>query len=220
MKIVVVGATGGSGRAAVEELARRGHEVTALARQPERMTAPAGVRMIAGDALRAADLDEAVRGQDAVVVTLGIRENALAVRLRGRSTGTPLNVRSAGTAGVIEAMRRNGVRKLVVLSSYGVGESRNRLPWKWRTLFWLLLKPQIADTEVQEQLVRSSGVKEWVIAQPVALTDADSGASTPLLASAEGEVRSMSVSRRSVARFLAEAVENGKYDGCAVALSE
>lgn len=216
MRVLVVGATGGSGRAAVEELAARGHAVTALVRRPE-AAPPFGdtVRVVTGDVMRQADVDAAVSGQDAVVVTLGIRENALRVRLRG-SAATPLNVRSAGTAAIIEAMRRHRVDKLVVQSSYGVGDTRERLPLKWRLIFSLLLKPQIADTELQEQRVRASGLR-WVVAQPVSLTDNGDGCMP--FASPEGQVRSMSVGRKSVAKFLADAVEGATYDHRVMALS-
>jgi uncharacterized protein YbjT (DUF2867 family) len=216
MRVLVVGATGGSGRAAVEELVGRGHAVTVLVRRPD-AAPPFGeaVRVVTGDATRQADVDAAVRGQDAVVVTLGIRENALLVRVRG-SAATPLNVRSVGTAAVIEAMRRHGVDKLVVQSSYGVGDTRGRLPLKWRLLFFLLLKPQIADTELQEERVRASGLT-WVVAQPVALTDDGDGREP--VASSEGRVRSMSIGRRSVAKFLANAVEGAAYDHRVVSLS-
>src|SRR5580704_6434221 len=109
MQILVVGATGGSGRATVEILAARGHVVTALARRPDPgRPFPDGVRVVTGDATCASDLDSAVAGQEAVVVTPGIRENAVRVRLLG-SANTPLHVRSVGTALVIEAMRRHGV---------------------------------------------------------------------------------------------------------------
>lgn len=216
MRILVVGATGGTGRAAVETLAARGHDVTALVRQPSVAAPfPAGVRVLAGDATNPSDVDQAVEGQDAVVVALGIRENPLRVRLFG-SARTPLNVRSTGTGHVIDAMRRHRVQKLVVQTSYGVGATRVRLPFKWRAIFSILLKPQIADTEAQERAVRESELT-WVVAQPVALTDAVDD--RPPYVSITGDVRSMAVSRRQVATFLADAAQTTAYDRHIVALS-
>lgn len=216
MRVLVVGATGGSGRATVEALLSAGHEVTAFARRPEALAvASERLRVFQGDATNAGDVERAVQGQDAVIVTLGITENPLLVRLRG-SAGTPLDVRSAGTRNVISAMRRHGVRKLVVQTTYGVGETRGRLPLQWRLMFSLLLKPQIADTERQEREVRESGL-DWVLAQPVGLTD-DPEAKPPFTSSA-GEARGMSVSRSSVGRFLVEAAESARYVGSSVALS-
>jgi uncharacterized protein YbjT (DUF2867 family) len=216
MKIIVIGATGGTGRAVVEELLARGHDVTAFARQPGTIE-PSDPRLhgFAGDVMNPADVGRAIQGHDAVVVALGIRENPLLVRLRG-SKGTAMNVRSAGTHNVVAAMHEHGVRRLVVMSSYGVGETWDRLSLKWKLIFSLLLKPQIADTEVQEQVVRNSGL-DWVIARPVGLTD--DGAESGLFASTEGEARHMSVSRQAVARFLAEAAEHRSHVSQSVALS-
>ncbi|QSQ25520.1 SDR family oxidoreductase [Pyxidicoccus parkwayensis] len=216
MKVLVVGATGGSGRAAVERLLSEGHEVTALARRPEALgVASQRLSVVTGDVMNPADVERAVKGQDAVIVTLGISENPLTVRMRG-SARTPMDVRSAGTRNVIAAMRGHGVRKLVVQTTYGVGETWERLSLKWKLLFSLLLKPQIADTEVQEREVRESGL-DWVLARPVGLTD--EAATDAPFASPEGVARGMSVSRKSVGRFLVEAVAGTKYIGQSVALS-
>ncbi len=171
--------------------------------------------LLNGDATNPDDIDRAVAGHDAVIITLGITENPLRVRLFGAAR-TPDNVRSAGTRNVIAAMRKHGVGRLVVQSSYGVGETRSSLRWVERLFFSLLLKPQIADTEVQEIEVRDSGV-DWVLAQPVHLTD-DESDDMPF-ASAEGEVRDWKISRKGVAQFLALAAQVPEYVGQSVALS-
>lgn len=216
MKVLVVGATGGSGFAAVEALTARGHEVTAMVRRPDAgRPFPSTVRIAHGDVMRPTEVDRCVAGQDAVVVTLGIRENAVRVRLFG-SAETPMTVRSQGTSHVIEAMYRRGVDKLVVQTSFGVGDTRALLPLKWRLIFGLLLKPQIADTELQQAQVCQSQLR-WVVAQPVALTDADDA--PPPLATVDGRVRGMAISRRSVGAFLADAVEQDAFDRRVVALS-
>jgi uncharacterized protein YbjT (DUF2867 family) len=211
MKVLVVGATGGSGRAAVGALVDRGHEVTAFARRPSEF--PAGVRTAAGDVTVPEDVDRAVRGQDAVVVTLGIREGTVKVRLRG-STGTPMDVRSRGTANLAQAMERHGVRRLVVQSSYGVGPTRDRLPLSSRVLFALLIKQQIQDTERQERVVRGSGL-DWTLVQPVYLTDGDE----PAACATDGGTQGMRVSRRAVGGVLAAAVTDAALHGSTVSVS-
>ncbi|UZN02010.1 NAD(P)-dependent oxidoreductase [Cellulomonas sp. S1-8] len=214
MQVLVVGATGGSGRAAVAALVARGHAVTALSRHASMLTAP-GVRGVDGDATDAATVDALVAGHDAVVVTLGISENPVRVRLRGPSA-TALDVRSRGTRTVVDAMRRHGVRRLVVQTSYGVGATRPLLPAATRVVFALLLAPQIADTDRQARLVHASGL-DWVEVQPVNLVDADLPG--PAFASVSGEQRGMRVSRAQVGRFLADAVEDATHVGRTVALS-
>lgn len=214
-RVLVVGATGGSGRATIDALLEAGHEVTAFSRRTESLEARPGLRRISGDATKQADVDAAVQGQDAVVITLGISENPLRVRLLG-SRGTPMDVRSTGTRRVIEAMKRHGVKRLVVLSSYGAGATRRGLRLRDRVLFRLLIQPQMQDTEAQEQLVQASD-REWVIAQPVYLTDTDTR-EQPFL-SHDGATRAWKVSRRQVGAFLADAVRVPEHVGRNVAVS-
>ncbi len=216
MKVLVIGSTGGSGRAAVAQLLARGHEVTAFARGAATdLPASERLRVVRGDAMSERDVDRAVEGQDAVVVTLGIRENPLRVRLFG-SKGTPIDVRSKGTRHVIAAMRRRGVGKLVVQTTYGVGATRDRLRFVDRLFFSLLLEPQIADSERQNEEVTESGL-DWVLVQPVHLTD-EPRTDEPFL-STSGETGRMKVSRGSVGRFLAEAVESPRFVHRQVAVS-
>jgi uncharacterized protein YbjT (DUF2867 family) len=138
MKIAVIGATGGSGRAAVAWLLAAGHHVTAFARSPERLSLNSErLVRVQGDALDPSDVARAVTGQDAVVVTLGIQENPIRVRLFGPAR-TPLDVRSRGTRLVIEEVRRQGVRRLSVQTSYGVGATRAQLRLVERMLFSLV----------------------------------------------------------------------------------
>ena len=211
MRVLVVGATGGSGREAVRALAERGHEVTAFSRRPADL--PPGVRQLLGDVTDPADVEPAVVGQDAVVVALGISESALGVRLRG-SRGTPLDVRSRGTRHVVDAMRAHGVGRLVVQSSYGVGPTRDRLPLSSRLVFALVLRPQIDDHERQERLVRDSGL-DWTIVQPVYLTDGDE----PAACATEGGTDGAKVSRRALGGVLADAVTDPALVGETVAVS-
>lgn len=218
MRILVIGATGGTGRAAVRALLRRGHDVTAFSRHATELADPDGAAALTrvdGDATDASTVDGLVGEHDAVVVVLGISESPVGVRLRGPRR-TSADVRSIGTRNVVAAMQRHGPTRLVVQTTYGVGPTRDRLPWLERQLFRILLAPQIADTARQEQVVRASGL-EWVIAQPVTLTDdpAPGAAST----SERGDTVAMKVSRVRVAEFLADAAEGRIAPGSTVALS-
>jgi uncharacterized protein YbjT (DUF2867 family) len=216
LNILVVGATGGTGRATVEKLLNEGHAVTAFSRSAARLADGSGrLVTINGDVTDPDEVERAMHAQDVVIVTLGIRENPLRVRFLGTAR-TAGDVRSVGTRNVIAAMRNQGVRRLVVQSSYGVGETRGLLGFVDRLFFKLILKPQIDDTEAQEDAVRNSGV-DWVIAQPVHLTDDDSDA--PPFLSVQGQTRLMKVARRSVARFLAVAALGSEYIGKSVAVS-
>lgn len=216
MKILIIGSTGASGRAVLSKLLERGHHVTAFARNPSAINAKHEcLRVMAGDVMNESDVVRAVAGHDAVVVTLGITENPILVRLRGASR-TPTNVRSEGTANIVRAMKAAGVGRLVVQSSYGVGETRGKLPFKWRMIFSLLLKPQIEDTERQETIVRDSNL-QWSLIQPVGLTDDDRPEES--FVSTEGDLRKMAVSRKTVAYHIADTLETDAYANRSVAIS-
>lgn len=215
MKVLVFGATGGSGRAAIEHLLEAGHEVSAFVRDAA-MTLPfAGVKRIVGDVMLLAAVEAAVAGHDAVIVTIGIRENPIRVRLFGPAR-TPPDVRSAGTHNIIRAMRKHCVRKLIVQTSYGVGDTRDRLRLADKLLFEILLKPQIADTEKQNAEVAASGL-DWILVQPVHLTSAADGG-RPFV-SFSGAIGKNEVSRDSVGQVLARAVGDREFIGKTVAVS-
>ncbi|MEM8902388.1 MAG: NAD(P)-binding oxidoreductase [Actinomycetota bacterium] len=202
-KILVVGASGGSGRAAVTALVAAGHHVTAFSRHADRLAADVdGLVTINGDALRRDDIDQAVAGQDAVIVTLGITEHPIRVQTLGPKH-TPLDVRSAGTRNVIDAMNAHGVDRLVVQSSYGIGPTRQDLGLVDRLFFALVVKKQMADTELQERIIRSSGL-DWTLVQPVHLNDEPDGPEP--FWSTTGETRSMKISRTVVGRTLSRVV--------------
>ena len=214
MNILVIGATGGSGRAACDALLERGHRVTALARRASSLPPKTGLERVNGDATDRATLDRLLPGHDAVVVTLGISEPVLRVRLRG-AKGTPGDVRSRATDQLIRAAREAGVRRVVVQSSYGVGATRDQLGLMDRVLFGLLIKPQIFDSELQEMLLRGSEL-DWTIVQPVYLTDAES---TERFVSADGRTRARKVARRGVAEVHADLVEQRTMIGETVSVS-
>lgn len=214
MRVLVIGATGGSGRAVYETLLTRGHDVTAFARRASSLPQRTRLERIDGDATDVALLDRVLPGHDAVIVTLGISESPMRVRLRGPQH-TSGDIRSRGTAAIVAAARRARVQRIIVQSSYGVGPSRSRLGLSDRVLFALLLKPQMADTETQETVVRDSGL-DWTIVQPVHLTDGESAAH---FASAHGDVRDWRVSRRGVAHVHADLVEQSTHIRETVAVS-
>jgi putative NADH-flavin reductase len=154
MKVLVVGATGRTGRLLTRGALERGHQVTALARAPEKLGDLAGrVRVVAGDVLDGGVVSDAVDGQTAVLVALGV----------ARSRRAPA-VNALGTLNVIRSMQRYGVRRLVVLSAGGTAPGRDpNLPWVFdRVLKPLLLGAAYADLRRMETSVRTSEL-DWTI---------------------------------------------------------
>jgi nucleoside-diphosphate-sugar epimerase len=73
---------------------------------------------------------------------------------------------SVATRHIIEAMEQTGTKRLVTLSSAGIGDSRGKLGFfREAILVPLFSKAQFRDKELQEEYVRESSV-EWVIVRP------------------------------------------------------
>lgn len=209
MKMLIIGASRGTGASAVRVAMGRGHEVTAFARNPKKLLLEDPKLMrLPGDFHDEAAVDGAVNGKDAVIIT------ASAATLKGfRENPTYF---SQGTAYVIAAMQRHKVRRLVVLSALGVGESRDRMGFVVNKLIvgWLLRRP-FEDHERQEALVQKSGL-DWVIARPSRLTDGPARGQY-VRKTTPGPVPN-SISRADTAAFLVEAAEVDAWVGRAVQL--
>ena len=118
MKVLVIGATGGTGRALVEQGLARGHDVTAFVRNPAGLPVQHQRLVVArGDVLDPASVEAAVRGQDAVLCALGHKRWFY-----------PNRILSDGTRNLIGAMESQGVRRLVCETALGIGDTWGRMP--------------------------------------------------------------------------------------------
>jgi putative NADH-flavin reductase len=158
MKLLVFGATGGTGRELVRQGLERGHEVTAYVRRPEALSPQDRLRVIGGEVTRD-DLGDAFSGQDAVVSALGRGQKLRSEGLISRST-----VR------IVAGMLRGGVRRLVLVSAFGVAESAAQAPLIPRLMYRTLLADLFADKKVAEEGVMATAL-DWTIVRPVILTN-------------------------------------------------
>ncbi|HET9734799.1 MAG TPA: NAD(P)H-binding protein [Burkholderiales bacterium] len=191
MRLLVLGATGGTGLEVMRQALAQGHEITAFVRDPAKLQlADARLRVVPGALpADAAPLDAALDGRDAVICSLGVR-NAFK---SGALIEGALRV-------LVPAMERASVRRLLLVSANGVGETRARSPLLPRILYRLLLGDIFADKAAGEAIVRASSL-EWTIAYPVLLTD---GPRTGTYRAGETlELRGMpKIARADVADFL------------------
>lgn len=215
MNIIVFGATGGTGRAVTKLLLAQGHTVTAFARRPAALSDAPGQHIVAGDAMNAEQVTAAVVGHDAVVVSLGNSQDPFAKMFGARRT-TPANICEVGTRHIIAAMKPCGIRRLVLVSAFGVGDTRARASWLNRLFFRLVLREHMADKELQEAVVKASAA-DWTLVQPVALVD------KPILgrwtASHVGATGGSMISRADLAAFIAQELVRPQHLGMTVTLS-
>ena len=208
MKTIVFGATGTIGALAVKNLLNEGHQVTAFARKPEKLAiSHPQLTLVSGDALNEKDVARAIEGHDAVIVTLGAGMSRKSM------------VRSEGTMNVIHGMQKHGVSRLICQSTLGAHESWDNLNFFWkRIMFGALLRPVFKDHELQEQLVRASGL-DWTIVRPGAFADGPAtGAYKEAFGPSERNL-SLKIARADIAAFLARQLKDLRYARRAVAIS-
>ncbi|MBC7740488.1 MAG: NAD(P)H-binding protein [Candidatus Saccharibacteria bacterium] len=215
MKVIVFGATGGTGRAVTKRALAAGHSVTAFVRDTGKMSPAPGLRIIQGDAMVAGDVAAALVGQEAVVITLGNSQNAFGLLFGARRT-TPRDVCAVGTHNILSGLSPGIQVPLIVVSAFGIGETRDKLPFMFKLFYRLFLREQMADKEKQEAVLKASGAAH-VIVQPVALTDkAPTGIWT---ATRDGTLGQSDVSRGDLAGFLLSVLESGSQSGETISFS-
>jgi uncharacterized protein YbjT (DUF2867 family) len=195
MKLLILGGTGRTGGLVVEHALAAGHEVTALARTPEKLAVPSSrLRVVPGQATDAADVARAMAGVDAVISALGGGGSVIL----------------DSTRAIVDAARRTGVTRVVVMSSFLA--ERDRFAPPARLLMKLTRGSAIDDKLAGEKLLRESGL-DWTIAYPSRLTDGPATGS--VRAQAEGAKRRITetISREDVARWLVEAATSGQAGG-------
>lgn len=164
MRIVVFGATGGTGRCITQQALEAGHEVTAFARTPSKVTfVHPNLRVFEGDVLSGDRVRRAMEEQQAVLCALGFGPNHDKRDL----------VHSTGTEHIIQAMRESNVRRIVCETTVLAGEAARFMSATGRLyrMFMNLLNPHfLREKGRQEQLLMTSGL-DWTIVRPVALTD-------------------------------------------------
>ena len=213
MRIFVMGATGGTGRAFTAAALAAGHSVTALVRDPAKLAPADGLEIVQGDATDTALLSRVAPGHDAHIIALGEYPHPLTF-LPGPQRRRSTRVCSRGTEALLAALGGQG--RIGVVSAYGVGATRASAPWYFRLYFWLFLPALFADKERQEAMLAASAA-DYVIAQPVGLTDRP--ARGDILASPEGAIRSATVPRADVAAFLLSEMAAPRHHRASVALS-
>lgn len=200
-RLLVLGATGLTGRHLVEGALEQGHAVTTVVRDPERLAAAhPQLRAVTGSSTDPAVVDEATAGQDAVLCALGTRSPRSLVRC---------DLMRASIDALVPAMERHGVDRVVLLSALGVGESASHAPVALRLAFRTLLTQVGRDKAAAEERLRASDV-DWTVVYPPALTDGPP--SGDYRAGEELRLRGLpKISRADVARFMLSEIDGGAF---------
>src|SRR6267154_577947 len=194
--LFVLGATGGTGRALIEQALGRGHRITAFVRSPEKLGPPRdGLTALGGDPRNSDEFRAVLPGHESVLSALGPPGI-------GPSTLVAVSARST-----VAAMRASGVRRLLVVGVAVLFEHDGLMSAIARRTF---LRNVAKDHAEMERIVGASGL-DWTIARPPRLTN---GELTHAYGVADGRMppgARLTISRADVADFLLDEVEHPKH---------
>jgi putative NADH-flavin reductase len=200
-KLLIIGASRGIGLETVKAALRGGHRVRALARSAASMPIEnADLEKLSGNALDGDTIRDALEGVDVVIQTLGVDFSL-------RAIFEPTTLFSRSTRILVDAMKAAGVNRLVAVTGLGAGDSRGRGGILYDgVVFPLLLKRVYDDKDVQEWIIRSSGL-DWTIVRPGLLTSGPAAGRYRVL-SLPQEWRFGVISRADVADFIVRQVDD------------
>ena len=206
--VLIVGATGGTGRELVTQALERGYGVTALARNPSAIQIThERLRVVQGNVLDYASLESAVQGQDAVLCALGHKQFF-----------RPTRILSEGTRNLLRAMNAHGVSRLVCETALGISNSAGRMGLYYTFFVIPIILPfYFWDKARQEQAIAGSRA-DWVVVRPGALTNGPRRGGYRHGASIGNFLWTVRISRADVADFLVEAAVSADWIGQAVQL--
>lgn len=194
-KILVLGATGGTGRLIVGRAVARGYDVTVLARSAEKARDLKGAKLIVGDARDESALRQALKGRDAVVSALGTPASPF----------REVTLLSSATRALVSAMKAEHVSRLVCITGTGAGDSAGHGGFLFEKLiFPLLLRKVYADKDRQETIIKESGL-DWVLVRPSILNNKPSSNTIRALTDLSG-FHGGTISREDLAKFVLDQV--------------
>ena len=215
-RILLFGATGRTGTLLVNYALEKGYAVTALVRNPEKLTVRSEhVTIIKGLPTNPADVKKAMEDCDIVISTLSalsVKESFSLKKIQPPHT-LETSIRNA-----IESMTARGKKRIITLSSIGAGDSFPLAPWFMRVIINITnFKIVFADHTRQEALLRHSTL-DWTIARPVALND--NRDLEQLVVSYNQRPSPFKMSRKQLAKFMVDCIDNSDFLYKAPILSE
>lgn len=208
MRVLIIGASKGLGLETTKATLAAGYEVSAFARSAAAMTlSDLRLEKVQGDATYQHDVEAALIGVDAVILTLGVGLGDLI---------KPVHLFSAATRVLIAAMKAQAVNRLICVTGFGAGDSKASIGFLQRAPFQIVFGRAYDDKTRQEDLIKASGL-DWTIARPGVLFNGPRSGRYKVLRD-PASWRNGIISRASVADFLVKQIEDRTYRHAALVL--
>ena len=201
MRVLIIGASKGIGLETTRQALDAGHDVRALARSATAIAiSNPSLEKMRGDALKTDDVETALVGVSVVIQTFGVGLGDLF---------RPVHLFSDATRVLIQAMKIQGVKRLICVTGFGAGDSRASISCLQRLPFQIVFGRAYDDKSLQEQLIKESEL-DWTIARPGVLTSGPRTGHYQILSEAS-QWRNGIISRADVAEFLVRQIGDQTY---------
>ena len=210
MKILILGATGRTGKLILEEALNQGYDINCLVRDPKKIDGNhKNMKIYEGSPERISSLENAMQGCDGIISALNISRKS---DFPWSKLRTPKTFLSDVMKNIISLTQKNKIDRIVVCSAWGVSETEKEIPFWFN---WFIKNSNIGiaykDHERQENLLKSSNLS-WTIVRPSGLIN--SKKEQKIIESYANEPKpKITISRKSVAEFMVNALSNEKLIG-------
>ena len=200
MKIVVFGASGGTGNHVVRQALETGHQVTAFVRNPEKLIIEhPNLVVCLGEVLDAKKVEQAIAGQDAVISTLG-------------STRPPVpGMMETAAKNIVSTMQKHGVKRLISTTGAGVRDPQDQpklFDKVMKALLTVMAKDVLQDSQANVDLIRASDL-DWTVVRFPRLVNGEHTGNYRV--GYVGKDSGSQLSRADAADFILRELEKGEY---------
>jgi len=206
-KIIIFGATGGTGRELLKQSLAEGHQVTAFVRNPDKLNIThENLSVFQGDVLNYDDVDTAVQDHTGVFCCLGM------------PASDKSELRTAGTLNIVKAMESNEIDRIICQTSLGFGDSEAVLPWHMKYLIVpFILKNAFKDHATQEMALENSNT-DWTVVRPGNMTNGEKTGNYKYNFKPTEKIK-LKISRADVADFMLKQLNSNEYKHQRVGIS-
>jgi len=200
MNVLIIGASRGIGLELVKLALDNGYLVTALVRDPSKLSIKHDkLRVAKGNILDTDSISRVMKDQDVVCCTIGINP-----------TFRKVTVFSEGVSNVIQEMKKAGVKRLISVTGIGAGDSKGHGGFLYdKIVNPLILGTIYKDKDREESIIKSSDV-DWTIVRPGFLTNGELTENYRVFTDLKG-VTAGKISRKDVAHFILEQFNSNQY---------
>lgn len=193
MNILILGATGSTGRRVLSQALKAGHSVTVLVRAPTKLPVDiTNLRVVQGDATDVASVVDAMSHNDVVISVLGAANTSLI---------------TDSTRAILAAAKVTGLKRVIMMSSFAVNRTQLKAATKFLTG---MMKGMMADKVRGETLLRRSGL-DWTIVYATTLTNDARGGDVRIVLPTEKLSLRNKIARADVAAWMLEELKDKAY---------